>query len=260
MVANILGDLTVDADKELIACGLMPGSWKDSLAAIKSGLSPADWDRFSRLHRSFVSYNSPDTLSRFYTFVFSHGLQLDINRPRFGRLAGILTVLAEEIPTGISILDLGAGSGLIATIVKQHQSPLNYTVQDTCAEVRIFLEKKGFSVLAHPAPIAPDKLFDLILCIDSLGEINADEDGRLSENSEADASEFALLMEERYGILEKLDPWKAYLNPQGRVLIWEPFKHNRVWEALISLLERASWKVALRFDASGRPFLELRQT
>ena len=258
MVANILGEKTVDADKELKSCGLMPGSWKDSLVAIKLGLSPADWDRFSRLHRSFISYNSPDTLSRFYRFVFTHGLHLEINRPRFARLAGILTVLAEEIPAGISILDLGAGSGLIASIVKQQQAPANYTVQDTCADVRAFLVKKDFAVLPHPAPAVPDIPFDLILCVDSLGEVNADEDGQLSENSEAESTEFAILMEQRYGILEKLDPWKVYLKPQGRVLFWEPFKHNRVWEALVSLLEGADWKVVRRSDASGRPFLELR--
>ncbi len=249
----------MQADKELRESGLSPGAWKDSLAKIQARLSPGDWDRFSRLHRNFVGYRNEDTLARFYGFAFSRDLQFDINAHRFARLSGILESLAESIEPGQTILDIGAGSGLIAGVVKRCLAPSAYVVQDPCPDIRDSLACQGFSVLPHPAPsLPPDRPFDRILCIDSLGEVNADEDGMLSETAEISAGDYAVMLEERYGIAQKLRPWRPYLAQQGRVLIWEPLKHRRAWEALSTLLLEEGWIPEFHAHRPQTPYLELK--
>lgn len=251
--------MCVEPDRELILCGLNPGTWKDAETVIKGVLSPVDWSTFSRLYRSFTGYRSTQTSDKFYGFVFSNDLHMEINRPRFSRLSQIIQALSQEISPGHSILEVGAGAGIISTLAKAQLSPSTYVVQDPCCEVRTFLERKGFPVLAHPAPVQPvDASFDLILCIDCLGEVNADDDDLLSEKSPVKDEEYPLLLEERYGIIQKLRPWKAYLAPKGRVLFWEPFKHERAWRALTKLLRSDGWNTSPRKVLSAPPYLDLR--
>jgi SAM-dependent methyltransferase len=253
------GKMAIDFEQELIGYGLSPGTWKDSLGIIKGALSPVDYDKFSRLHRNFIGYRSPETHARFYGFVFSHDLHLEINRQRFTRLSGILRLLALEIAPGQSILDIGAGTGIVGSLIKRHLNPKEYVVQDPCPEVRSWLENQGFSVLDEvQSKDAGKKTFDLLLCIDSLGEVNADEDSILSETSDISENEFAQLFEQRYGMVQKLSLWKPFIAPAGRILLWEPFKHNRAWEALTKLLPSEGWHPSLRSDQDGRPFLEIR--
>ncbi len=235
----------------------MPGSWKESLDSIRGWLSPLEWETFSRLHRNFVGYRSNDTLNRFYGFVFSQNLQNEINRPRFGRLSGVLQILLEEIPPGLSILDIGAGSGLIATLLKRGRSPSPYVVQDICKEARQFLSLQGFDVLTEPVPRVPAQKFDRIISVDSLGEVNADEDEFLSEASSLTEIEYSIMMEERYGLGLKLEGWKSYLKPNGRFFFWEPFKHARAWKTLENLLISSGWKVQLRCESTRQAYLEL---
>lgn len=249
----------MEADKELRESGLAPGSWNDALAKVKAKLSPDDWDKFSRLHRNFAGYRTEDTLSRFYSFAFSRGLQLEINGHRFARLAGIIESLTKVIDPGHALLDLGAGAGIIAGILQRGLKPAAYVVQDPCAGIRDFLVRSGFSVLPHPPPLLPpERTFDRILCVDSLGEVNADEDGMLSETAEIEAGEYADLFEQRYGIVQKLHPWRAYLAKEGRVFIWEPLKHKRAWETLSALLKEAGWITEFHAHRPNPPFLELK--
>jgi hypothetical protein len=248
----------MDAAEELQRQGVSPKTWPEVMAAVKASLDPAAWETFSRLHKNFTGYRSESTLNRFYAFVFSHGLQREVNGFRHGRLLGILTDLVRELAPGLAILDVGAGAGIIAGAVIRHFAPKAYVVQDACAGVRDELKAQGLTVLPHPAPAAPEGgPFDLLICADSLGEINADDDGRLANPLAVDPGELPDMLEERYGFAEKLRPWRAYLAPGGRILLWEPFAYRGVWEALAVSLGRAGWQARLSGE-TGRPYLELR--
>lgn len=246
------------AKEELLALGLKPMTWAEVLKTVQAKLEAPDREKFQRLHRNFVGYLSPDTLGRFYGFVFAHGLQLDVNNFRFTRLEGILEVLLGLLPSGQRILDVGAGSGLIATVLLKQKSPKTCVMQDPVSEVRDFLLSMGFPVLPHPAPEAPPVTpFDFILCIDSLGEINSDEDGALRNPEKAAPEDLPHLIEERYGFSEKLEPWKRYLAPGGKLLLWEPIGFQQVWEAMAASLGESGWQARLQGDSPKHSYLEL---
>ncbi|MDB5106806.1 MAG: hypothetical protein JWP91_4495 [Fibrobacteres bacterium] len=249
-----------DIERELRNQGLEPRTWSQTLDAIKAKLEKPDWEAFSRLHRNFVGYRSDTTLSRFYGFVFTHGLQIAVNDFRFRRLTAILEDLLPELTPGLAILDVGAGAGIIAAVVKRNCAPRSYTVQDPCREVRDELAAQGYATLPHPVPDAPasDTRFDVILCADSLGEVNADDDGLLAKSDGAEVSELPGLIEERYGFAEKLRLWKPYLAPGGRILLWEPFAYPNAMEALAVFLRESGWNVLFHQRAPGRNYLEIR--
>lgn len=243
---------------ELLALGLKPMTWPEVLKAVQERLSPTDHDRFLRLHKNFVGYISQGTLDRFYGFVFSHGIQLEINGFRFNRIESILAVLLPLIKPGQSILDVGAGAGIAATVILKQAMTRSYVTQDPCREVRDHLMSSGFSVLPHPPPNPPPNgRFDLILCMDSLGEVNSDEDGTLANPDKVEGESLSLLIEERYGFSQKLEVWKPYLSPGGRVLVWEPIAQRRVWEAMERTLTEKGWKTRLQGDAPRHSYLEL---
>lgn len=246
------------AKEELLALGLSPKTWAETLEAVRTRLAPPERERFTRLHRNFVGYLSPETLGGFYGFVFSRELHLEVNGYRFGRLEAILEILLARVPAGQRILDVGAGAGLIASVLMKRTGPIAYVTQDPCLEVRDFLISMGFPVLPDPPPMTPpDAPFDLILCIDSLGEIHSDEDGALNDPGQTPPMERARLIEERYGFAQKLDPWKAYLSQGGRVLLWEPIKHPAIWEGIGLQLTEAGWKTVLHTHSPRASYLEL---
>ncbi len=267
--------MDIDIEMELQSMGLRPKTWPSVLETVKSRLSPADWEKFSRLHKSFVAYRSETTLSRFYGFVFSHGLQLDINCFRYGRLLEVLKDLLPEISPGQTILDVGAGAGIIAALIRRHGAPKALVVQDSCAEVRDALRAQGFIVLPHPSPgPLPDiepvahsgtlrkesipSRFDLILCVDSLGELNSDDDGMLAKRDAAGLEALPQRLEERYGFAHKLSAWKGHLAPQGRILLWEPFAYQKAMEWLAVILRAEGWHAQLVSRSPTRNYLELR--
>lgn len=247
-----------DMAAELRRQGLEPKTWKEALEAIRSRLSPSDMERFSRAHRNFVAYRSDSTLDRFYGTVFSLGLQHEVNGHRFGRLITILEDLFAETLPGEAILDLGAGAGYLAAALLRHRAPRAYVVYDPVPAVRDELLAQGLAVLPHPPPGAPEPTFDLILCADSLGEVNADDDGMLSRPDGIAAGELPEQMEQRYGFAEKLAAWKPYLAPGGRILIWEPFAYPEAFAALAALLGEHGWNPLVKARAPGRNYLEIR--
>ncbi|MDB5050647.1 MAG: hypothetical protein JWO30_3718 [Fibrobacteres bacterium] len=258
-------DGEIDVEQELQSQGLTPKTWKKVLEDIQAKLPKPDWETFSRLHRNFVGYRSEWTLSRFYGFVFSHGLQMEINSFRYGRLAVVLMDLLPEVKAGASILDVGAGAGIIASILKRYRAPHSLVLQDPCREVRDELTALGFTVLPHPAPGSAAGLpgankggFDLILCVDSLGEINSDDDGSLAKPEAAADAEFREMLEERYGFAQKLETWKPYLAPGGRILLWEPFAYREAMEALAATLRERGWDARPVSRSPARNYLELR--
>jgi hypothetical protein len=247
----------MDPRQELSSQGLKPMGWEDVLREVQGKLSAEDWKTFSRLHRNFVGYVSQGTLARFYGFVFSHGLQREINGFRFHRLEKIIAALAARPERGARVLDVGAGAGIVAGAARKILSPSEYVAQDLCDGARDYLSSRGFPVLPHPLPASPQgKPFDLILCADSLGELNSDEDAFLSQPANASLPLFAEAIEERYGFAQKLQTLKPYLSPSGRLLMWEPFSHRAVWEALARYLGPA-WKTRLDTGIPGGEYLEL---
>ncbi len=267
----------LDIERELRSQGLSPKSWPKVLESIQARLAPPDWEKFSRLHRNFTGYRSESTLLRFYGFVFSHGLQIEINGFRFGRLAAILEDLAQELRPGLSILDIGAGAGIVARVVRNRFAPKTYVVHDCCPEARDELKAQGFPVMTPPFPGAvrnsrtglsvnnpapvdpwmPVDGFDLLLCIDTLGEINGDDDGLLAKPEGVEASTLPDLIEPRYGFAEKLEAWKASLAPNGRLLLWEPFAYPQAMEAVATLLGNHGWQARLISRSPYRNYLEL---
>jgi hypothetical protein len=261
-------DLEFEFETELKNLGLSPKGWPQVLETIKAKLGSGEWEKFSRLHRNFTGYRSESTAARFYGFVFSHGLQLDLNCFRYARLQAILRDLLPEISPGLTILDVGAGAGIIATLLRKQCSPRALVLQDPCVEVRDELQAQGFAVMPHPAPTVPpwtanasesdSALFDLILCVDSLGEINSDDDGLLAKRDSVSLEELPRHLEERYGFAHKLGPWKEYLAPGGRVLLWEPFAYQNAMESLAAILREDGWDSRLVSRAPTRNYLELR--
>lgn len=250
----------IDIKGELRGLGLAPVTWAESLAAIKGRLSPADFERFSRAHKNFVGYRSETTLARFYSAVFALGLQNEINGFRFGRLAQVLVDLLADLAQGKSVLDIGAGAGYIPALIAKHRAPRVLSLQDTCAAVRDELQAQGYSVLPHPPPQAPVEAarFEVILCVDSLGEINGDDDGLLSKPGGVPAEELPELMEQRYGFAQKLAAWKPWLATGGRILMWEPFAYPEAFQAVASFLGQCGWDAKVISRAPGRNYLEIR--
>jgi SAM-dependent methyltransferase len=228
------------------------------LAAIQARLSPSDLERFSRAHRNFVGYRTDSTLERFYGTVFALGIQHEVNGFRFGRLAGVLEDLFAEILPGQAILDVGAGAGYVAAALLRHRAPSAYAAYDPVPAVRDELRAQGLTVLPHPPPPAPERLYDAILCVDSLGEVNADDDGSLARAEGVADGELPGEMEQRYGFAQKLAAWKPFLAPGGRILLWEPFAYPQAFAALAALLEARGWKAEAKSRAPGRNYLDIR--
>lgn len=246
----------MDVKDEMQALGLAPMSWDEAATAAKEKLPPADRATFHRLHNNFTGYNSPETLNRFYGFVFSRGIQFEINNFRFPRLEGILQSLLPLLKPEHSILDLGAGSGIISTLILKNVHPRALVLQDPCREVRDYLLSMGFSVLPHPAPASPPDRFDRILAVDCLGELNSDEDDSLL-NGDGSLLDRIRLVEQAYGFGQKLEAWKSYLAPEGQILLWEPIRHRSAWEAIQGHLLDYGWKVELFGDNPKNTHLRL---
>ncbi len=249
----------IDLPQQLHSLGLVKRTWPETLAAIKAALPPADLEKFTRAHKNFVAYRSETTLSRFYGTVFSLGIQALVNGYRYGRLLQVLEDLLPALTPGMKVLDVGAGGGYIATLAMRHRSPAAYYVQDNCAAVRDELTAQGFTVLPHPAPAtAPIQGgFDRILCVDSVGELNGDDDGQLARPGGVPEAELPEQMEERYGFAQKLEAWKPFLARGGRILLWEPFNFPDAYRAVGSYLGRKGWNAEVANPAASRYHLSL---
>ncbi len=242
----------------LLSLGLRPLTWGQVLLEVEEKLSAPDWETFRKLHRIFVGYGSEENLLRFYAFVYNKGLEGILNGFRFDRLQSILSELSPKMQPGLRILDVGAGSGFLATAILSQFAPKEYVTQDLCPEIRMHLLIKGLAVLPHPAPVEPPGgPFDVILCADSLGELNADEDEGIAEALKSGQSNIPDMLEERFGFAFKLETWKPYLSSQGRVFLWEPFSQREVWGALAELLRTHGWTTKMHKEDEANPFLEL---
>lgn len=246
----------MEVREELLALGLKPMTWDEAVGAAKEKLPQADRADFLRHHRNFVEYVSEATLNRFYGFVFSRGISSEINGFRFKRLENILTALLPALPPNQTILDIGAGAGIVGAVLLKHGHPKRYVTQDPCREARDHLQSLGFTVLPHPPSATSEEKFELILCLDSLGELNSDDQGALLEEG-LSLEERIRLVEQLYGFGQKLEPWKPYLADFGKVMIWEPIKHRGVWIAIQEHLRAYGWNPQFQGTSPSNSYLEL---
>jgi len=211
-------------------------TWEEVLRRIESRLSPQETAAFARLHRGFTAYPTEHTCRAFYDFAARHDLLTLLASHRFDRLASLLASLREHIAPQAPgpALDVGAGAGLLAAWLRD---AAGFTVSAVDLSPAV-AERLGAAGFAAPAPGAT---FDLVLCADSLGEINADEDDWLSDPAHADDPGFGDELEARYGFSHKLMPYKNLLKPGGVVLVYEPIGLAHFWAGAARHLQGAGW-------------------
>lgn len=245
----------------LLGMGLKPMTWDEFIASVQSGsqdaqgnLSADELATLRRYHRNFTAYPTESTLQKFYGFCYSHKLHQGLAAYRFERLVTLLSTLDEHLTPGLSLGEVGAGGGIILRWLLEHKSPRHLAAYDVVPEARAL-----WPVSVHPLDVhapTPSEKLDVLLCIDSLGEMHDDTDQALSRPDAMGTYGSETLLEQRYGFAQKLAPWKAWLKPQGRAWIIEPIAHAAVWSALAVLLTQAGWRVQVRQLTSGQPFLE----
>ncbi len=235
---------------EFTPLGLAISTWKESLARIENKISAEDYAIFLRLHQNFSAYSSTGTLTKFYNFVYVHQLQFEINGPRLLRIQCLFEIIKPTLLQNQTYLDVGAGAGIFGELVRQQFNPTAYYITDIVPAVETYLAGRGFKIWRQQTANIPcNKIF----CIDSLGEINADEDKQLLTALEQNAPDAETLLMERYGLEEKLNLWKKSLHPDGILYLSEPVANVEFFKMLAKILTRSGWKCDL--IEAGETFL-----
>ena len=78
--------------------------------------------------------------------------------------------------------------------------------------------------------------------IDTLGEINGDEDNAIMESLESSEMKTGELLEDRYGFAQKLKLWKDAMTPSSVILFFEPFTDPRIFAQLKFYLDAKGWR------------------
>ena len=223
--------------------GLSPLTWEEVLAIVEQKLTPTETQTFQRLHRAFAAYPVAHTVRGFYDFAAQRDLLPLLAGFRFDRLVNIAGALSTFDFTGKRVLDYGAGGGYLAAYLRALGAEV--VVDDHSATTLRRLEQYGHKLLGENT-----NAFDVILCADSLGEINADEDDWLATPENLDDPDYPRELEARYGFAEKLagfqDPaGRARLAPGGSILIFEPIPLPHFWTGAARALEAAGWSAEL---------------
>jgi hypothetical protein len=225
--------------------GLKPLTWEEVLHTVEAKLTPSDLETFRRRHRNFVGYPVEHTCRAFYDFAGKHDLLDLLASFRFERLCRIAACLSPLPLRGCSILELGAGGGHLSGYLREELGA-DVSVTDWCTENLFALEEEGFETFTGPQDASSRrKRFDFILCADSLGEVNADEDSWLREPENATDPEYAERVEQRYGFVGKLAPWKPRLTPGGSILLFEPIGLPFFWEGVAASFAEFGWKAEI---------------
>jgi SAM-dependent methyltransferase len=218
--------------------GLTPLAWDEILTLVEQKLTPTESQTFQRLHRAFAAYPAAHTVRAFYDFAAQRDLLALLAGFRFERLVDLAGALSTQALAGRRALDYGAGGGYLAAYLRAAGAEV--TVADFSPATLRRLETLGYPVVAGEVPPAPD--FDLILCADSLGEVNADEDDWLAAPENLGDPNYPGELNARYGFAEKLAPLKSRLAANGFVLLFEPVRHAHFWQGAARALEGAGWK------------------
>lgn len=220
-------------------------TWDETLLAIERRLSPADLETFKRRHRNFVDYPMDHTCRAFYDFAAKHALLDLLASYRFERLRRIGSHLSTLALRDRHVLELGAGGGYLAAFLRD-ECGARVSVMDLSPETVKILSAAGFEILSTSDNLEPksDRL-DFIVCADSLGEINSDEDSWLREPENGGDPDYAMELDQRYGLAAKLAPWKSLLKTEGQVLLFEPIGLESFWVGAAASLQLSGWNSTL---------------
>jgi SAM-dependent methyltransferase len=218
--------------------GLAPLAWDEILTRIEQKLTPTESQTFQRLHRAFAAYPAAHTVRAFYDFAAQRDLLALLAGFRFDRLVDLAGALSMQDFAGKRVLDYGAGGGYLAAYLRA--AGADVTVADFSTATLRRLEALGYPLLAGAgeAPAAP---FDRIVCADSLGEVNADEDDWLAAPENLEDPDYPAELNARYGFTEKLAPLKPLLAADGCVLLFEPVRQPHFWQGAARALTGAGW-------------------
>ena len=254
----------------LTELGVRPQSWDQVVAEISLRLGPAGLENFRRHHQNYTGYPTPDTLTRFYNFVYAHGLGDLLVNFRAHRIAAILPHLNTQVTPGLRILEQGAGTGTLLQWIKTHKAPQELLAIDFAHEAQAYFDplEIPFQVWAKnekPTNSPLSSTYDLVICADSLGELHADEEGELRKavivwsqlnakgKSKALAAQNELiidLFEERYGYTEKIIACAGLWVTTGSLLFFEPFTQPALQFALETRLNRQGFRIS-RLNSPG---------
>lgn len=224
-------------------------SWQEFWSFAQKKLSPDQLKVFVDAHRMFVEYPSKTNLIRFYSIIYQHHLVVGWNGFRLQRLCDVYAMIKPAFCAMAAmnqtqtIIDVGCGSGLFAKAVSQelHVNSQDVYVYDLCAPAVDYVTEK-WGVQKWSVPIKAD----LMLCIDSLGEIHSDQDEELRECVETGSDEDIFgLLEGHYGLISKLSDWLRFLDLHGTCLLTEPLPYRRLASILKQELEKQNLTVAL---------------
>jgi SAM-dependent methyltransferase len=219
--------------------GLASLTWEEVLLRIEQKLTPLETQTFQRLHRAFAAYPAAHTVRAFYDFAAQRDLLALLAAFRYNRLVDIVAALSVFSFEGRRVLDFGAGGGYLAGVLRDLGAEVS--VADISPATLRRLESRGHSVFRIPEDVTAGRLFDFIVCADSLGEINADEDDWLASPENLDSGNFSSELEARYGFSEKLAALRPLLAPGGGVLVFEPVAREHFWRGAARALEAAGW-------------------
>jgi SAM-dependent methyltransferase len=219
--------------------GLAPLAWEEILARVEQKLTPTESQTFQRLHRAFAAYPAAHTVRAFYDFAAQRDLLALLAGYRFDRLVDLAGALSLQGLAGKRVLDYGAGGGYLAAWLRAAGAEV--TVADFSPATLRRLEGLGYPALADTAATSAAR-FDRIVCADSLGEVNADEDDWLSAPENLEDPAYPGELDARYGFAEKLAPLKPLLAGDGCVLLFEPVRHPHFWQGAARALEAAGWR------------------
>ncbi len=205
--------------------GWHPLTWDEVTQEVRTRLEARTFTDFERLHRSFTAYPTFRTLEKFYGFCYSSKLGDLLVGYRFHRLTRLLFWLHRNMSKGERVLDIGSGTGTVARWLRNHKSPAEIAAVDRVPEAEGL-----WSQWARP-PL-PDETFSLLLCFDSLGEVNSDDDDALQAHSPSDLPGLFAQIENRYGFTAKLEPWLSRLQPGGCIWLSEPIADEKFWQAM----------------------------
>ena len=224
----------VSPESHLRQQGLAPLDWREVLSRIEQKLTPPETQTFQRLHRAFAAYPAAHTVRAFYDFAAQRDLLPLLASFRFDRLVNLAGALSTYSFAGKRVLDFGAGGGYLAAYLRALGAEVAVADHSTATLRR--LEALGHTVLEENAAA-----FDFILCADSLGEINADEDEWLATPENAEDPEYPRELEARYGFAEKLAPLLPLLAAGGSLLLFEPVSQPHFWRGAAQALEPSGW-------------------